>query len=104
MKLKTLKDLEIYETDCEQCNDEYGGGNKHIPQPGVLIGDLKQEAIKWIKEMLKYEGQLERDIPSSLYKFYKISKWTREYGNYVSFNESINFIKHFANITEEELK
>ncbi len=45
MKLKTLKDI-----DCLQCTDKNCNGDDYCES--YLRSDLKQEAIKWIKERI----------------------------------------------------
>ncbi len=82
MTLKTLKDLEIHH-QVEPVNEEqievngikFGRWNSMIIQPM----DLKQEAIKWVKE--------EREDLNSLSVSDVLSRWMRR-----------------LNITEEDLK
>ena len=69
MKLKTLKDIE-----CD-CDDIYDHTTEKCDYSSVDCQNLKQEAIKWIKELPN---------PARI--------------------ETISWIKHFFNITEEELK
>lgn len=66
-KLKTLKDLYPYE------QSDYG-----IEEDAILISDLKQEAIKWVKKNFN-EDYSDNDL------------------NYVDWME-------FFNLTEEDLK
>ena len=68
MTLKTLKDIERIEKDCEW----------------VYSLELKAEAIKWVKEILKTD---EETLQSAL-----------------SRNTRVSWIVHFFNITEEDLK
>lgn len=78
-ELKTLKDFETY---------GYLGN-------GIDKDDLKQEAIKWIKEL---ENEIKKD--DSRLPLWKFSGYDAE--GYHS-DLIIKWIKHFFNITEEEL-
>jgi len=98
MKLKTLKDMRIVlNKDCPHIKEMLewfniiDGGDK---EPIFYIDtDLKQEAIKWIKELesnrkivLEKEGAYVKPYEDATRYFCK--EW----------------IKHFFNITEEDLK
>jgi len=77
-ELKTLKDLQ---KEYEWKFDTYNA--------------LRQEAIKWVKTLEKVEW----DEPST----------PEEYKNFqcdefMNYSEVVEFIKHFFNLTEEELK
>ncbi len=76
MKLKTLKDLQ---KDYEWKFDTYNA--------------LRQEAIKWIKE-------LEKNITPSLYGQGQEGDFMEAHYNIAK----IEWIKHFFNLTEEDLK
>lgn len=67
--LKTLKDLGYIYTDIDRHKKDYS-------KPHVSCAELKQEAIKWVKENMR--------IPYHSYS----NEW----------------IKHFFNLTEEDLK
>ena len=61
---------------------------------------LKQEAFNWLKELYLFPG-LHEILDADIYKFMT--------GNRVVYSDEgkhavINFIKHFFNITEEDLK
>lgn len=57
MKLKTLKDLKKH---YEEYYDEEVINNVHTwKNPKVLISDLKQEAIKWVKEKRSVNNDME---------------------------------------------
>ena len=74
MKLKTLKDIE---EDIRKGYEAVGDlDNFTFPDE-----ELKQEAIKWVKE-LQYHNEFERESSAS-----NVQEW----------------IKHFFNITEEDL-
>ena len=75
MKLKTLKDIEF-------SSDNF-----------MIVEQLKQEAIKWIKEFQRQHQTEYSDFFD--YNFINESK---------TYCEVFNWIKHFFNITEEELK
>ena len=77
-KLKTLKELEHIED------------LKHQDSKLVYSWKLKQEAIKWVKEM-------KADMPDG-----KTPKEVKEI--IIGMNGAINWIKHFFNLTEEDLK
>lgn len=96
MKLKTLKDMD--KAGCEICVD----GVRKISVP-----KLKQEAIKWVKEDVHsihipdFEGNIQNarsyantpQIPNgTLTKHFPFNNATKEW------------VKHFFNITEEDLK
>lgn len=80
-KLKTLKDMKVKIDDITKANEL----SKKIPDINGITGDvifyedLKAEAVKWVKECEKCDEHDER-----LY-------W-------------VDFIKHFFNLTEEDLE
>ena len=85
-ELKTLKDLKTYTVECKTgCFDD-------AKEPITYVNELKQEAIKWLKEIAnkEYEGYIEKVCinPCDEYSCHAISDW----------------IKHFFNITEDDLK
>lgn len=82
MILKTLKDLDIErEKEANLSDDSYGRG--------LVEGTkLKQEAIKWIKD-------LENDGEES---------WVGNSSDYPYAERTISFIKHFFNISNSDLK
>lgn len=90
--LKTLKDLEkkqkITKLGFESCYDEKYQWAE-LPMPIIRKEDLKQEAIKWIKKIKPYRP------------FDEFPAFCEEYGCREKF---IDWIKHFFNITEEDLK
>lgn len=71
-ELKTLKEIDI----------------NYLKSRGEYEGELRQEAIKWVKGVGM--TKLPKNIP----------KEVKEYGD----GRVIDFIKHFFNITEEELE
>lgn len=90
-QLKTLKDMKNIESfECETCN------TKHNFIYFKSDNSLRKEAIKWIKELERinkqYNSRGENVIVLSLYD--KIN------GN----KSKIEWIKHFFNLTEEDLK
>ena len=81
VKLKTLKDLEI------TIEDQLDGDSLSGLHDVALIGDLKQEAIKWVK-----------NFDSDKYFETMDNTWSTPDPREVS-----GFIKHFFNITAEDL-
>lgn len=79
-KLKTLKDLECI---CFFCNDD-SDRKENYPQE-VRTTDLRQEIIKWIKELNKGVHPL--------FANFKVDQC----------EACSNLLKHIFNITEEEL-
>jgi len=89
MELQTLKDLSDTTIECETgCFDD----SKY---PYVYLKDLKQEAIKWIKELEK-EPKVFMEPIKGLEEF--CATYDGETSNV------INWIVKFFNITEEDLK
>lgn len=96
--MKTLKDFE----KASELPDPENNAYKCYMD---LIEDLKQEAIKWIKKYLK---EIELHIPElkecptcgQMKPF--CSSWI--YEDFRDRRMKINWIKHFFNITEEDLK
>jgi len=77
--MKTLKDITETEWDIEVTPEEYF----------ALIKNLKQEAIKWVKYLQSVEQELSKDIKLADNNTYRAQ---------------VKWIKHFFNITDEELK
>jgi hypothetical protein len=81
----SLKDHELYGEKCELCYDAAKPCLKFIDTPT----NLRLEAIKWIKSMQDKEWDYD-------------DEWACcEMGNR---SEAIEWIKHFFNIKEEELR
>jgi len=80
MKLKTLKD--IFEHKDYSKADDWGIGAKSA------LFELKQEAIRWIKEFNKSQLEVIDEF----------------YTSYQSIDAIVLWIKHFFNITEKDLK
>ena len=102
MKFKTLEDL---------------SGNMRIEEYGITIKDiltkkgLKQEVIKWIKEIQKAQDKIEEDYsknPVSPACSGDITIGGCEFSwalpDYEDFSSAIKILKHVNNITEEDLK
>lgn len=94
-KLKTLKNLEIWEL-----RRYFDSGQRLFKtfEHGYSESDLRQEAIKWIKELdyaMRHEG---KRMPEALCPFSHIKDWQGHTGSIIV------FIRYFFNITEEELK
>ena len=97
MELKTLKDI------VRECDTDWDAGVEY-----VVVHLLRQEAIKWVK-LLKAE-----DNDDNLYmngyclEHMKVDNCLDTLG--ISWAECgdiiavVNFLKHFFNITEEELE
>lgn len=82
-ELKTLKDFEEHICNIDECCR------------GDLYYNLKQEAIKWIKEMIDTKNK----------EFCKISlSHFPDLSMIRSIENTIEWIKHFFNITEEDLQ
>ncbi len=85
-ELKTLKDLGISHSDEEGKNFEHW----------ISIEELKQEAIKWVKDMSDTKNK-------------NFEKYATHYGGSAMYervdNENLlKWIKMFFNLTDEELK
>lgn len=94
-ELRTLKDLETTQWDCESCAMEWGGFDNdkdYDAEDNQAIGklEIKQEAIKWIKEFDRKE-----DTDESL--VFKQENFRTD--NY----EIRRWIILFFNITDEDL-
>ena len=90
MKLKTLND---FETGVDG------------PSYEALLHNLKAEAIKWVKEMRKEQGKQPRDLDWLPYEIGTTidSEKTKSQFSEMDYSETIQFVKHFFNITEEDL-
>ena len=93
-ELKTLKDL----------------GYSKQEDGDVSKLELKKEAIKWIKNIIQsYGGMKFSDIgttfsPTKDLPFSFVNKKLREEGSYCCAYSMIALLKHFFNITEEDLE
>ena len=96
LQLKTLKDFSI----------EWGDGF------GIVRKDeLRVEAIKWIKifnEAQKLGKEPARKENEEFIEKFGLDLFSveisDEYDNYYDYSSTINWIKHFFNISEDELK
>ena len=79
-ELKTLRD--IYKA-------------RKSPTGFVALGDLREEAIKWVKHIIEQHNLPHIDISPTSYQ---------EGTTWQDYDGRILFIKHFFNITEEDLK
>ena|SRR3990167_2784302 len=87
--LRTLKDFEELEAfQSEQKENGDFGGKEVI---AIFLEDLRQEAIKWIKELQKVKQSTGIEV---------IFAYDYHIKDVVSV---IKWIKHFFNITDEEL-
>lgn len=92
MKLKTLKDIGFF-TEVRNVPNVF----KKSKIEAVFKDELKAEAIKWVKEMLMDIEKTEKGIPNDLdilKKKYAIPQQIH----------AIACMKHFFNITEEDLR
>ena len=85
-ELKTLKDIRRY---------YHGDG-----YPTIAEHDLRNEAIKWVKELYLFPSPSD-EVEMDAYEFMT--------GNKIKYSEEgksaiINFIKHFFNLKDEDLK
>ena len=110
MKLKTLKDIEIKATvsgltrtpESDLKLERYfNRGGEQFPNDFVNVYELKQEAIKWIKEISKdgfrQTPQITMDITASTEQITK-ALMTQET------DLVVQWIKHFFNIKDKELE
>ena len=109
VELKTLKDIDLIEEYVllgKTIKDE-----PSIPEQQIIDEfkkQLRQEAIKWIKAIRK--GQKEQDkiaIEKPETHTFKVDVGGLDLSYEMDFDETepiIRFIKHFFNITEEDLK
>ena len=88
MELKTLKD---FENEAHSFNSDEMGLNAYLINPV----ELKAEAVKWVKEIIKEQERRGRWIKGSKCNQSQISP--RKQGQ-------MSFIKRFFNLTEEDLK
>jgi len=88
-ELKTLKDLESRE-------EEIGNPREHL----VRESELKQEAIKWVKEIRQRLENWYEDgkSPNDLMQINDVVHTARGWDNIKE------FIQYYNNITEEDLK
>ncbi len=90
-ELKTLKDLEredkVYSMDTLEFKRK---------DSIVYMSDLRQEAVKWIKEFSEPDHEFVKDHSLTIDGI--------RFGNYEELEKVKNWIKHFFNITDEELK
>ena len=84
-ELKTLKDLEKAQ------------GHRNLGWASIY--DLKQEAIKWIKYLRDKHNHVGEPFWTDI-----VNKSYQEGTTWEDYDERILFIKHFFNITEEDLK
>jgi len=89
IKLKTLKDLERHYDDFD---DEYINNLKDFRF--INLKELKAEAVKWVKELRKQGKELIED--KTWNNFAKRLNTDMTLG-------STSWIKHFFNVTEEDL-
>ena len=93
-QLKTLKDI-IWEFKLGRNKTEHSLCKKYV------YSVLKQEAIKWIKELQDYYGEYASDYPENLQDFVT---YTGQDGDIPTTDSVISWIKYFFNITEDDLK
>ena len=92
VELKTLKDIERVFIDFKN-HPEYD-----LNIEGISLVDLRKEAIKWVKELATKQITLTNGLPvtvegSEIY-----------YLNRINSTPLIFFIKHFFNLTEDDIK
>ncbi len=91
MKLETLKDIKGYfgseKWGTDYWINKYGNVDTGERLRDEICKQLKQEAIKWIKE-LKETDEFSEDEQGIFDNNYNVQEW----------------IKHFFNLTEEDLK
>jgi predicted transcriptional regulator len=96
-ELKTLKDLRTAEqSNYFQIEAHQSPSESKIWGKVVLVKDLKQEAIKWVKSI----EQEQRDLGN-----YQKNNNKKDYYNFNPRKQGmISFIKKFFNLTEEDLE
>lgn len=99
MELKTLKDLKRRDVMVANCLDE-------TDYDIVEVKELKQEAIKWIKEISKMKCESCQGTKLIHPEYPEDSLECEDCDKPVFFwyGGASKWIKHFFNITEEELK
>ena len=128
-ELKTLKDLRTYMWNDDEyenmdiSNVEYSEGKEAnlLRDDAVTLFDLRQNAIKWIKELEPIGGYIENycltcqvDMSSrDNENFYERYDRNKVHDDHIILHNEIEesdisgvttFLKHFFNITEEDLK
>jgi hypothetical protein len=109
--LKTLKDLDLAGRHCTEC----GKALCHKDQMNVTVMfSLRLEAIKWIKELSNkrdkcfcltcHKGSDEYNNLDCSENHWDNTLVTSDLYEPHGTEEAIKWIKHFFNITEEELK
>lgn len=101
VELKTLKNL-LPDVMVSKCFGD-SKGKTLLQRKDMMVGAytldcLKQEAINWIKELIK-EKKLEFTIPDG--RVISFETGDPEWETHAQL--LLNWIKHFFNITEEEL-
>lgn len=102
--MKTLKDLEC--SICVATLNPDGTFNAKMVQNGCCASQLRAEAIKWIKELQRLDDlgkEPDNEDCAEMEKF-SISHYERCAGTIYQFENVVEWIKHFFNITDEELK
>jgi len=105
MELKTLKDLPHYISKfkfekIETPIKAFQRGYPHF----LFIGELRQEAIKWIKELKKEIVPTKDEIKiKDIKEIDKISLYILFKEKSIENRARIEWIKYFFNITEEDL-
>lgn len=89
--MKTLKDCISEEKDFELVNG--------VPARIIWPGDLKHAAIEWIKQFDK----LDKEIPR-LGEITGDEIWSEDSEKLLQFLGIEDWIKHFFNLTEDDLK
>ena len=96
MELKTLKDLNLIPIVHQEWNSPDDAPPISIDLKPIKE-DLRQEAIKWIKEFEEYKRrECGEEMCGCHYGDGKIGNGSQE--------EIMDWIKHFFNITEDDLK
>ena len=101
MKLKTLKDLKVFNWNEDEyenmdiLNEEYSKGKKAtlLREEAITTNELKAEAVKWVKEIEKIDF---RETLKTKDKQVVINTQNKK--------SIANWIKGFFNISEEDLK
>ncbi len=104
-ELKTLKDFHCACFDCGECGSDFSfckkGMERYAGCSRTINEDyLREEAIRWIKKIEPFNCS--SNIPKKYQKFFL--DVGGDCGSEECCDNLIEFIKHFFNITEEDLK
>lgn len=100
-KMKILKDIRCKMIGLPKDNPPHGKEGHTCCDYGASILELKEEAIRWIKELEKWEDAGDQ-IPIELQQFYYCPNTYEVFTDRV--DNLINWIKHFFSITDKDIE